>query len=306
MKKKSESSRFSGFNKNNLKAHFTLMVSTRAFKVSFTMVFIMAMLSYLYNLYEVRNTDINQMKSAYTFFILNESSRLLKYFEVLLPIIVVFPFVFSYLDDKDLKAFPYLLSRQTKRSYFTSKYIISIFGGFLIIFLPLMINLILSTFTFPLNNNTHWGGYNYLSYEEIILGTSRAINTRFSGLPYLKVFLFSPTLYNILFVLIASIFASALTSFAFAFSMFLQKYKILLLLPTSLLVRLLSFLDVYVYSLAYRGIPYINLNFISYIEVSGYTLGKTYLLFFGFIVILFFIGYGSMEYAIRRKSDDFV
>lgn len=293
-------------NRKNLTAQFKLMVTTKSFKISITIVFIMTIFSYLYHLFEFRSTDINQMKSASTIFMLNDTTRLLKYFETLLPIIVVFPFIFSYLDDINLNVFPYVFSRQTRRSYFTSKYITVITGGFIIIFIPLLVNLILCSITFPLNNNTYWGGYNHVNYEGIILGTSRAINTQYYGLPFLNVFLLSPSLYNVLFSFIASLFASALASFSFAFSMFFKKHKIFLILPTFLLMQLIRFLDAYMYSLTPKGVPYINLNFASYIEVSGYTLGKNYLLFFIFIFLLFFLGYISMEYSIRRKSDFFV
>lgn len=166
--------------KNNLTAQIKLMVKTKSFRTAFTLVFLLAIASYLYQLFEMRNVDISLMKSSTTLFILNDTTRLLKYFEILLPIVAVFPFVFSYLDDSNLKTFPYLLTRQSKRSYFISKYITSIIGGFIIIFIPLLINLILCSVTFPFNNinNNFFGGSFSINFEGILLGTSRAINTR--------------------------------------------------------------------------------------------------------------------------------
>lgn len=292
--------------RKNLTSQFKLMITTRTFKVSFTLIFVMAMVSYLYPLFQFRNTDITLMRSASSLFMLNDLGRFHSYFKILLPILVVFPFVFSYLDDVNFKTFPYLLTRQSKRAYFTSKYFVTISGAFLIFFIPFMINFILCYITFPENNNTFLGNYYDLNYEGLLLGTTSGINTQYSGLPFLSIFLASPILYNILFIFIASIFASALASFAFAFSLFFKKHKILLILPTFILIRLFIFLNVYMNSLQYRGVSYINMDLMSYIEISANSLGKNYFLFFGILIILFLIGYLSKEYIIRRKSDDFV
>lgn len=291
---------------NNLIAQIKLMVSTKSFKTAFSLVFVLAISSYIYHIFEFRNIDITQMKSSSTLFMLNDTSRLLTYFETLFPVLVVFPFVFSYADDNNLNIFPYLLSRQGKKSYYISKYVTTLFGAFVIIFIPLLLNLILTTITFPLNNNTYWGGYNSLNYEGIILGTSRAINTKYSGLPFARIFFFNPIAYNLLFLFISSLFASSLASFAFAFSMFFKKHKIILILPAFLLLKLFRFIDAYKYTKTITGSSYINYNFISYIEVSGYTLGKNYLLFFLFMLMLFLIGYISVEYRIRRNDNEFI
>lgn len=292
--------------KNSLIAQVRLMVSTKTFKAAFSLVFVLAISSYLYHVFEFRNTDITQMKSSSALFMLNDTSRLLRYFETLFPVVVVFPFVFSYADDTSLNMFPYLLSRQGKKSYYISKYMTTIIGAFMIIFIPLLLNLILTTITFPLNNNTYWGGYNSLNYEGIILGTSRAINTKYSGLPFVRVFFFSPIAYNLVFLFISSLFASSLASFTFAFSMFFKKYKVILLLPAFLLLKLFKIIDAYNYAKATTGSNYINYNFMSYIEVSGYTIGKYYFLFLILMIILFLVGYVSVEYRIRRNDNEFI
>ena len=88
--------------------------------------------------------------------------------------------------------------------------------------------------------------------------------------------------------------------------MFFKKYKVILLLPAFLLLKLFKIIDAYNYAKATTGSNYVNYNFMSYIEVSGYTIGKHYFLFLILMIILFLVGYVSVEYRIRRNDNEFI
>lgn len=288
--------------KDSIKAQFRLMISGSSFKASFMLLFALSLISYILNIIKYQNTDISQMMSATALFMLNDTAPLVGYLEVMVPIIAVFPFVFSSLDDQELNIYPYIFTRQNRKSYLYSKYIVSIIGGFLILFLPLLINWLLCMVTFPINKNTFWGGYNEPYYQATLVGDNWDILSRHSGLPFLKLYLFSPVLYSFFFIFIASLLSSAFSAISFAFSLVLRKHKIILLLPGFLIFTALRLLNAYIYSLNGRGIPYLNVNLFQYIQISGYTIGKSFLFFFLMILFFFFTSFLGVQFTLRRRS----
>ena len=56
----------------------------------------------------------------------------------LIPLIVVFPFADTWLNEKNM--IDVLFTRVDKRKYFVSKYMVSFISGFLLLFIPLLIS----------------------------------------------------------------------------------------------------------------------------------------------------------------------
>src|SRR5690606_20936544 len=214
---------------NSVRMQFSLMINKLGFKLSFSCALIYSLASYVYYLITYQGVDVLYFLSANYLYAGNEHAPFWGIFQSYFPFLVVFPFAFSYLDDKDLNIDHYIIGRMSRKDYYIGKLITSFLGGGLIIFIPFTINLILCNITFQENNNTYFGEYNLLPYFETLSGTNVIFNTEFTGVSFLGLYLFSPLLYNIVYLLLLSLFSGIMSVFTCASSFFIKKYKIILL-----------------------------------------------------------------------------
>jgi len=278
----------------SIKMQFCIMITSISFKVGFSIVMLYVLVSYITTLVLNMNTDIAFMYSAHDMFCGVEYSALRNNFEAVFPFIVVFPFSFSYLTDLGVKVHPYVIGRMGRRNYFAGKIITNFLGSFIIIFIPFCINLLLCYVTFPWNNNHIFGDYNALNYAETLLGTNIVVNTVQSGLPFVKLYLFSPMAYNFLFLCIISLFSGILGTVSGLFSFYITKFKILLFVPIYLLFYLGNFLTI----LSKR---YISFKLIEYMYVN-HMFGKSFFVILSFILAVILFSVFSFRYACKKEE----
>lgn len=281
----------------SIKMQFRIMINSISFKVGFSIVMLYVLASYISTLALNMQTDIAFMYSAHAMFCGVELSALRNIFEAVFPFIVVIPFSFSYLTDLSVKIHPYLIGRMGRRNYFAGKIVTTFIGSFIIIFIPFFINLILCNITFPWNNNHIFGDYNALNYAETLLGTNITINTVQSGLPFLKLYLYSPMAYNILYLCILSAFSGLLGVFSGLFSFYITKFKILLFVPVYLVFYLGNFLNV----LAHKFDTFIDFKLIDYMYVNPF-FGKSLIVPLCFIVAVVLFSTFSFKYACKKEE----
>jgi len=272
----------------------SLMLNQLNFKLSFTIVMIYALLTYFIHLISYINIDVSVMLSSDALFIGNEDNPLFNLFIKVFPFIVVFPFAFSNILDREVNILPLLCTRMTKSHYYWSKLITSFIGGFLIILIPFLINLLLLKITFPNNNNSHFGPYNSLTYIQDLTGSNVYVSTVSTGLPFLKLYLYSPLLYNLFFTIMLALFAGILSMFALSFSLWIKKYKVILLIPIFLLFYLSDIADHLSYNLKY----YINFRLLDYVTINT-SFGKLPWFFIAFCLSLLIFSVLRIWIAIR-------
>jgi hypothetical protein len=283
---------------NSIKMQFSLMIHKLSFQVGFSIVMLYTMVSYIKNLLDYRGVDKLYFYSANFLYAGNNYASFWGIFESAFPFIIVLPFAFSYLDDLNIKITPYILSRMSKEKYFMGKLITCFLGGFIIIFIPFLINLIFCNITFPENHNTLFGPYNLITYYERLTGADVYINTDFKGQSFLKLYLYSPLLYNFLYLFILSTFAGIMSVFSGACSYFLSKYKIILFIPVYLIIFLGKSIDSYIY-LNNQKIKYIDCKWLEYVSIN-FHYGKSYILFGAFLICCMFFSIISLLFICRK------
>lgn len=281
----------------SIRMQFSIMINSISFKVGFSIVMLYVLASYITTLVLNMNTDIAFMHSAHDMFCGVEFSALRTIFEAVFPFIVVFPFSFSYLTDLSVKVHPYLIGRMGRRNYFAGKIVTNFVGSFMIIFIPFCINLLLCCITFPWNNNHIFGDYNALNYAETLLGTNVTINTAQSGLPLLKLYLYSPMAYNFFYLCILSSFSGLLGVLSGLFSFYITQFKILLFVPVYLVFYLGNFLNV----LSSKFDRFTNFKLIDYMYVNSFH-GKNYNVPFGFIITVVLFSLFSFKYVCNKEE----
>lgn len=283
---------------SSIEMQFQLMINRRSFKFVYSTVLLYSLISYLYYVLLYKNADVFYYQTAQFLFCGNEFSAFWGIFEAVFPFLVVFPFAFSFIDDRNAGITSYIVGRMSKADYFVSKVLVNFMGGFLVIAVPFFLNLILCSITFPDNYNTMLGPYNSITYYEALTGSDVIINTEFKSLPMLGLYLYSTFLYNMAFVFILSFFAGILSMFAGACSFFLTKHKLLLFLPIYFIFVSGKILDSILRSQNDR-VSYLNCRWITYAHVN-FTAGRNYMVFAALVFILVFICLVLVRYASRK------
>lgn len=150
------------------------------------------------------------------------------YFVVLYPLLLAFPVCFTYLNDRKSREIIYLQSKMGVKRYFYVN-AVSVFLANIVVFtLPLLLEVLLSYIAFPsVGSGDPSGADAFMHYK--------------SELQYFfpLFYKFSPILYMVCFILLFGIASGVLALFVDALSMFGIHYKIFLLLPMYLILRML-------------------------------------------------------------------
>lgn len=208
---------------NTLKSRLSLCLRQSGFVLSMTLMMLFSIGTFIFNALQFKNLDTSQIIGATNLLATSARSVFIGYFEMLFPFIVIMPFCFNYMTDNNQNNIYIISVRGSKTSYYLSSWIVAFIGGFIIIFIPLLLNFLLNISTFPLNSlldDTNINTYSASHIEDYLS------NYLFANL-YVK----NPIVHNLLFILIPSIFAGNVCVFVYAISFFIKRFKLLLFLP---------------------------------------------------------------------------
>lgn len=156
------------------------------------------------------------------------------YFLQILPIIFVLPVGFSYYDDVKSRENIYFVSKLGKINYFIGKIAAVFIVNFLVFLLPLLLEIALNCIAFPISANGNYSGQGM--YEDVYIQMTEEIL-------YTGTFIKSHYLYAILCCVIFGVIAGVMGVFTIAVSMNVRKLKVLLLLPTYILLLFVGTLN---------------------------------------------------------------
>ena len=213
------------------------------------------------------------------------------------------PCATSFVEDYRNRLLPAYISRTSKRIYYLSKLFACLFSTALVIFIPFLMNIVLCNAFLPHNGNTWFGEYQMDNYCQQLLGTNIIYRTGHSGLILLKVFLTSPLLYSVCFLIIFSLFSGILAASILGISLIFKKSIIVLFVPLFVLIRGLDVYDAYLFSQAVdTGKLYTNYRILDYVTPTN-TSGQSPAAMGFFMVITVAIICCTTAYAIRSDAD---
>lgn len=261
------------------------MVHKREFKCAAFATLTYSCLAFVFVLIEFQGIDISQVKDANQSICFSQLNRLWFFFSLLYPFLVVLPFSTSYIDDCSYQILPMCFSRTSKANYFLSKLVACFIGTAFVIFAPFLLNLILCNVFLPHNHNTWFGENAMRNYYRQLLGTNILYNTPYCEMPLLKIYLRSPLFYNIIYLVLFSVFSCLLGALVLSISFSLRMKKITLIAPLFVVLQLLSVYDAYRFSTSLEtDFPYINFNILNYV-VPSVSKGHSYT-FFGIVLAI--------------------
>jgi len=247
------------------------MINRKAFCISFVAVLLFSFASFVIAVLNNWGAEWSNVFSADDQFVGNAFSGLWEFFGYVFAFMIVLPHAMSYLGDIESGAYSLAVVRAGKLRYFLSKLAATFVGNFLIIALPFLINLLLCHLAFSGKPNFSFGEYGMPNYFRTLMGTNFILPLEQSQIPFLHIFLISPTLYSLLYTAIISCVSGLLGVFVLCLSFFVRK-RALLFIPVYLLILFSSVVTEYNYSasLSNPGRVFVNYDFMDYLGTHGY------------------------------------
>jgi len=285
---------------SSTKTQIVIMQKMTKYKFAFLITLAYACFSFCYILTEFSGVDISIIKDANQAVCYSQLNRLWFFFSIIYPFLIVLPFSTSYIDDYRNQLLPVYISRSSRKDYYVSKLIAAFVGTAVIIAVPFLLNLILCNVFLPHNYNTWFAEYQMGDYYRGLLGTNLLYHTAYHELPFLKVYLFSPLFYNIMYLLFFSLFSGLLGSFVLSLSFWARKSKIMLFVPTFIIIQLMQVYDAWTRSGAIdSGKTYTNTNILEYV-IPSLIKGRSPLFILAIIGLFTAILVCSTAYAVRE------
>lgn len=217
--------------KSSVKSQIRILMEKKITIFMFLAMIAIVLINYFQNVNAYANTAINFMMNPMRLLLLSadayEAGSLKFIFLQFYPFLVILPAGFSYALDKNSKMEIYLKGRLGGKNYFLGKIIAAFIVTFIIFTIPFLIEMGLNCIAFPLNANGN------ASYEGVY---STSYLASVEGYLFFGAFKISPYLYSLITILIFGFSSGILAVFTMATSIFLSKYKVLMLLPTYLLL----------------------------------------------------------------------
>lgn len=225
-------------------SQLSLMFHKRSFKFSFSVMLMFATLLPTYFFvtgwlgHFTSEQDLSMLleniKNPYIFY---AYSNYLFYMYYFIPVILIFPFPLSYYTEMKCGYNVSCISRKGKKSYFFIKAICCMIGGFIIFFVPSIINILWTLLIIP---------EAYVSYSLSSAEIESIQMSLIKGDPIPNNLIFSsehPILSNLRSALMISIFAAVCALSIYTISLYMKKYPYLASFPMILLLLTLYIFD---------------------------------------------------------------
>lgn len=209
----------------NVKVQIALLLKRKTFIFTLTLMIILAVAAFAVNCFHYfGDYEINVMAAKY----LNANSSFLRValvpaiLQLIFPLIPIIPFADSYFEDREKGTVNFCITRCSDKAYYFSKLFAVFISGALVIGFPLLLNFFLNLIAFPLDSvNTSQN----LSIPNCQIFSQSVIDS----IIFKKLFCRNMYLYNLLFILIDTVFAGLSAVITYQISFFYKKSRIILI-----------------------------------------------------------------------------
>ncbi len=258
----------------SIKYEIIVMIHKKEFIVAFCFMMVFLLVAFLYACEGQWGLEVSEVLAADYLYAGQHSSAAWGIFMYLICFIVVLPHAMSYINDIESGTQSLVLVRSSRLRYYVSKNIAVFLGNFMIIFIPFLFNFILCHLTFSELPNYGFGEYGLPNYFRTITGSNYiyASQVRHPGIPMIGLFVQSPELYALLYLLILASTAGIMGNFVLCISFFIKKHRIFLFLPIYLIITFSGVATSYSEMMAYRSTDrvFTNYTIMDYLGILGY------------------------------------
>lgn len=278
--------------KNCIKAQLGVLKNRPMFKFSFIMMMLICCLSFLLNAISDFGGYEPDILAYRDMFILNNKNFFSNIIVIILPILAVIPFSDSYIEDRNKNRLPVILQYCSRKEYFASKYIATAVSAFLVIFIPLLTNLLLNAIAFEGESFNDITGH--ISAQRCMYNFNSEYMTL---MPFKKLFISHPFVYSLIFIAFTSIYAVAGALFSYSLSYFI-KNRIMIIVPFFVFSTLTNIVssEFYIRFNIETSISNYLLSCVEYTELN-------YFVYIGILLILIAASLALMPPALKRLGD---
>ncbi len=283
-----------------LRTQINLMFHKRGFQVSFTVMLLFVVYSFINNYHRfttdsIFNYDLEGMQAVHRSFLNESNQQHFQTFVFFFPFVAVLPFSFSLFVDRSTRINEIVISRCGKKKYYFSKLTAAFVGGFVIILIPLMISSALTHIFFSNSViNIFDPNYSTLTAGDKPFLTMRDL--------MLEILVFSPILGELFAAFLLSVYAGTCAVLALALSFFIKRFAVLIFVPVFLLTKLFE-LGQSMIKVDY-GYTYYNIDPMKYVIISSDTpfFGRPYWLFALEIIVMLILSVSILVFASKRDT----
>ena len=255
--------------------------------IVFFLLFVLMLINFFTNVMIYKGSDMVNMYHPMKLLTLSTYSKYSFYLLQFYPFLVIIPAGFALFADKTLNQYIFIQARVGARNYYLGKLIGVFLVTFIVFTVPFLLEIIPNYLAFPISAVSDPSNLSY--YSENYFETNDT---------YLFSFLYvqSPYLYAVVFIVIFGIISGVLAMFTVAISAFPIKFKVLLFLPIYLLLNGVAMLDHLLPTLKIETDYFIYLRF--YEPLHGVT--NNLIALFTFIILIAYLSISIMIFKIRR------
>ena len=220
-----------------MKFQFKLLFKRPELGLIMAFMFLISIGTFAVDCIQCYNSNINSLVSSDQHYIGRTTWDLHTVLIALIPLIVSIPFADTYFEENQKNILPILITKyKNTKSYFISKALVVFFSAFLVIFFPLIFNIILNNITFPAETVKD---YSNLSTDQTVYYIEEFV----SQILFPNLFVKHPQLYNVVFCFALSLFSGLFSVLTYCISFFVKQSRILVLVAVFIINNIITIIS---------------------------------------------------------------
>ena len=223
--------------KKNIRINLKLMLQRRFFWIAFAVMLALTIGLFVKHACSFLGQNIDNVTAASSAYYLNDSGEYgfpIVYFSL---VVIMLPYANANLTDRKGNTNYIYQTRADRGTWYLSQLLVGMIGVFFVIAVPSFLNVILNGIAFNENGNQnliHSQGMYIEAYFNSITGESAIRSGR--GLLFRRLIYFHPQIYNVCYCLLFGASSAIISGFAYAVSLFVKKFTVLLyILPVTMI-----------------------------------------------------------------------
>lgn len=267
--------------------NLNIMMRKKTFRFSFMLVMLLCIYLPFFYAVKYRYLSAIQLPTAHTLYVGNALGLGWKYIQLVFPFLVIFPYSMSFFDESKEGTILYVQARNGRKQYYVSQLITCFIGGFIMLCIPFMVNILLNTIIFPANANDYISTYDQYTdnWSGCITGSNIVFPVISKGYILKNIYINNPQLHNVLFAMLSGLIAGVMSMLAYAFSIFIKKSRLFIFLMMYIFFQIFAMIDSVLFERWDEANAYICTNITSYISNGFLQVGRAYWLFWCLIVV---------------------